>query len=606
MAGASDGPNGMSMTNLNLAPIGNCHVSALIDRFGRYVWACLPRPDGDPVFCSLLGGDRASEEAAGFWDIHLEGLVDHEQTYLRNTAVLRTVLRDGSGGAVEIIDFCPRSELRGRSYRPGAFARIVRPLSGNPRVRVRLRPAINWGAGRAETTFGSNHIRYVGGPLTVRLTTNATISYLLRERDFRLERTLYFFLGPDETFAEPLESLDALCELTVRDWRQWVRGLALPLEWQDAVIRAAIGLKLCFFEDTGAILAALTTSIPEAAHSGRNWDYRYCWLRDAYYVVQALNRLGAVDVLEGYLAYLRNLGDASGGELQPVYGLSLEAELEESVARHLPGYRGMGPVRIGNAAYTQKQHDVFGQVVLSTAQAFFDQRLLRQPSPKDFDIFEAWGQRAFELYDKPDAGLWELRGSAAIHTYSALMCWAACDRIAKAADRLGRSDRGPLWRARADMIARRIETEAWNADLESFVSTFGGAQLDASLLQLLDLRFIAADDPRFANTLRAVEHALVRNGQAMRYAHADDFGAPENAFSIATFWYIEALARVGRTGEARALFEHMLSLRTDAGLLSEDVDRTTGELWGNYPQTYSLVGIVNCAVMLSEPWSSLR
>jgi GH15 family glucan-1,4-alpha-glucosidase len=578
----------------------------LIDGRGRYVWACLPRPDGDPAFCALLGGDKPSEDSIGFWDIDLDGLDGHEQAYLRNTAVLSTILRDRQGGTIEILDFCPRGERRGRAYRPAAFARIVRPIAGSPRITVRLRPAVNWGEAAAATTFGSNHIRYVGGLYTLRLTTNASISYVLRERAFRLERTLYFFLGPDETFADPLEALDGLCDGTTRDWRLWVRSLALPLEWQDAVIRAAIGLKLCFFEDTGAIVAALTTSVPEAAGSGRNWDYRYCWLRDAYYVVQALNRIGAVDMLEGYLTYLRNLGDVSGGEMQPVYGIALEAELHESIADILPGYRGMGPVRIGNAAYVQKQHDVFGQVVLSTAQAFFDRRLLRQPTEKDFDALEAWGERAFELHDKPDAGLWELRGSAAIHTYSVLMCWAACDRLAKVAERLGRQERAQLWRARAELIARRIESDAWNPRLQSFVSSFGGENLDASLLQLLDLGFIRADDARMIGTLRAIERVLVRDGQALRYAHADDFGAPENAFTIATFWYIEALARVSRIADARALFEKMLTLRTRAGLLSEDLDRSTGELWGNYPQTYSLVGIINCAGLLSEPWSAVR
>ena len=225
-------------------------------------------------------------------------------------------------------------------------------------------------------------------------------------------------------------------------WRGWVRTLSVPLEWQEAVIRAAITLKLCAYEETGAIVAALTTSIPEHAVEParrRNWDYRYCWLRDAYYVVQALNRLGAADMLENYLGYLRNLVDqvGKGGQVQPVYGVGLEPVLTERIAPHLPGYRGMGPVRIGNQAHEHLQHDVYGQIVLSTVQAFFDERLLRPATVEDFRALEPVGERAFELHDKPDASLWEFRGREAVHTYSSVMCWAACDRLGNAAAAAG-------------------------------------------------------------------------------------------------------------------------------------------------------------------------
>jgi GH15 family glucan-1,4-alpha-glucosidase len=472
---------------------------------------------------------------------------------------------------------------------------------------VRLRVATRRGAARAETTSGSNHIRYLGEQVTLRLTTNAPVTYVLDETPFRVERPLTFFLGPDESFADEPAAVQRMCDATIADWQLWVRGLALPLEWQDAVVRAAIALKLCWFEETGAILAALTTSIPEAPDTQRTWDYRFCWLRDAYYVVQALNRLGAVDILEGYLAYLRNVSDtAPEGELQPVYGLGLEALLEESLVPELPGYRGMGPVRIGNAAYTQRQHDVYGQVVLSTAQAFFDSRLLRPVTLADFHALERVGEQAFRLYDRPDAGLWELRTKAAVHTYSAVMCWAACDRLANIATRLDLPDPARTWGERADTIADRVRREAWNEELGSYVAAFGGDKLDASLLQLLDLRFVKPDDPRFAATLKAIAKGLARGGYLLRYAHEDDFGAPENAFNICTFWYIEALALSGQAAEGRRLFERMLGHRTRAGLLSEDIAFATGELWGNYPQTYSLVGLINAAGLLSRPWSAVR
>jgi GH15 family glucan-1,4-alpha-glucosidase len=626
---------------LDLFPIGNCTASALVDRAGCYVWACVPRVDGDPFFSALLGGgDPAVQDAQGLWAIDVEGAVDVEQGYLRNTPILRTEIRTAAGGAVEIIDFCPRYRHLGRQYRPLAFVRLVRPLAGAPRVRMRLRPTMNYGERCCYQTAGSNHIRYVGQETTLRLTTDAPVSHVLEERTFRLEEPMGFFLGPDEGLDADVASVtQRMLRETTDYWRGWVRTLSVPLEWQEAVIRAAITLKLCAYEETGAIVAALTTSIPEhdaAPGSGRNWDYRYCWLRDAYYVVQALNRLGAADMLENYLVYLRNLVDQAGrgeahplhrvednqrslpglgaggapngkaGHIQPVYGVGLEPVLTEWIAPNLPGYRGIGPVRVGNQAHEHLQHDVYGQIVLSTVQAFFDERLLRPATVEDFHALEPIGERAFELHDKPDASLWEFRGREAVHTYSSVMCWAACDRLANAAAKLGLEDRAAYWSLRAGTIAAAIESRAWNPELARFAATFDGDELDASLLQLVDVRFVAPEDPRMQSTMAAVEAGLRRGPYMLRYAIPDDFGLPKTAFNFCTFWLIEALHLSGRTREARGLFEEMLGRRTRAGLLSEDITLDGRELWGNYPQTYSLVGLINCAMLLSKPWTSAR
>ncbi|HVI32001.1 glycoside hydrolase family 15 protein [Phenylobacterium sp.] len=624
---------------LDLFPIGNCTASALIDRAGRFVWACVPRVDGDPFFSALLGGgDPGDEIAQGVWDIQAEDQAEVRQGYLRNTPILRTEIADRSGARLEIIDFCPRYRQLGRVYRPLAFIRLIRPLAGTPRIRIRLRPTANYGEHATATTAGSNHMRFVGPEMTLRLTTDAPISHIGEERTFRLEEPIAMFLGPDEGFDSDVATTTArMLRETTDYWRSWVRTLSTPLEWQEAVIRAAITLKLCAYEETGAIVAALTTSIPEHAdESGqaRNWDYRYCWLRDAYYVVQALNRLGAADMLENYLVYLRNLVDqarkgdeapvygAAGagglgpatvvdksraGHVQPVYGVGLEPVLTEWVAPHLPGYRRMGPVRVGNQAHEHLQHDVYGQIVLSTVQAFFDQRLLRPATVDDFRALEPIGERAFELHDKPDASLWEFRGREAVHTYSSVMCWAACDRLANAAEKLGLSDRAKYWDGRAARVRETIETRAWNAELGRYAATFGGDELDASLLQLVDVRFCPPDHPRMVATMKAVEEGLRRGPFMLRYAIPDDFGEPKTAFNFCTFWLIEALHLSGRSEEARELFEEMLGRRTAAGLLSEDISFSgDGELWGNYPQTYSLVGLINCATLLSRPWSSVR
>lgn len=595
----------MTQPDLDLAPIGNCSISALVDRRGRYVWACAPRVDGDPVFSALMDGN---EPEHGFWDIELEGQTRIDQAYVRNTPVLRTVLTAEDGASVEIIDFCPRHPKHSRTYRPLAFGRIVRPLAGAPRIRVRLRPSADWGARRAERTNGSNHIRYLCTDVILRLTTDCPVSHIMNERTFRLEKAHAFFLGPDEGYDQDVgPGVTAALDRTVAYWQDWVRKLYLPLDYQDAVIRAAITLKLCAYEETGAIVAALTTSVPEFPESGRNWDYRYCWIRDAYYVVRALNRLGAVDLLENYLGYLRNLVDNSGGgHVQPVYGVGLEEDIDERITDTVAGYRGMKPVRVGNQAREHLQHDVYGQIVLPLVQAFYDQRLLRPGTIDDFHALEKVGERAFAMHDQVDAGLWEFRTIARVHTYSSVMCWAACDRLAKAADHLGLQDRRELWRERADIIRKRIETEAFLPDEGRFAASFGNRELDASLLQMTDLGFLDARDPRQVATFDAIERDLKKGPYLFRYVEPDDFGEPETAFNFCTFWFIEALHQNGRTEEAREIFEQMLSRRTHAGLLSEDISLGDDELWGNYPQTYSLVGIINCAVLLSRSWTDVR
>ncbi|MCH9049531.1 MAG: glycoside hydrolase family 15 protein [Proteobacteria bacterium] len=591
------------MSTLDLAVIGNCGFGALMDRRGRIVWSCMPRFDGDPVFCALLNGN-GDDEKFGFFDIVLEDFERSEQHYLHNTAIVVTTLYDANGSAVEITDFAPRFKQYGRIYRPLQMVRRVRPLSGSPRLTVRLRPVCDYGASRPERTNGSNHIRYITPAVTLRLTTDAPVTYILDEVPFVLEEPFTLILGPDESLTRPIEETARdFFERTSEYWIEWVRYLSLPFEWQDAVIRAAITLKLCNFEETGALIAAITTSIPEAAGSRRNWDYRYCWLRDAYFVVHALNRLGATKTMEDYLRYITNIVAMSeDGHLQPVYGIALEKRLTEKEVPSLAGYRAMGPVRVGNQAYEHVQNDVYGSVILASTQFFFDQRLVQPGDARLFEKLEKVGEQAVKLFDKPDAGMWELRTTAKVHTFSAVMCWAGCDRLAKVAARLGNEERAEAWRQHADHISGVIQEQAWDEKQNSFVESFGGADIDASLLLLNEIGFLAADDPRFAGTVAAVEKTLRRGDHIFRYATADDFGVPQTSFNICTFWYIDALAALGRAEEARDLFEKMLACRNHLGLLSEDLDPDTGELWGNFPQTYSMVGLINAAMRLSKTW----
>lgn len=594
----------VNQPSLNLAMIGNCTYAALIDNMARVVWCCLPRFDGDPVFHSLLG-TRGGEED-GTFAIELIGAARSEQLYLENTAVVQTRIFDGDGNAIEIVDFAPRFQRAGRMFRPTGMVRRVRPLAGHPRIRVSCRPRMNYGEIEPEVTFGSNHIRYVGNGQTLRLTTNASVTYVRAGTPFLLDGPLSFYLGPDESLTENPETL---CrnfeEETVHHWKLWTRRLGLPLEYQEAVIRAAITLKLCTYEETGAIIAAATTSIPEAAGTERNWDYRYCWLRDAFFVIRALNSLSEMETMENYLRYLNNIASITNGDhVQPLYGIGLEDRLEERTV-DLPGYRSMGPVRVGNQAYEHFQHDVYGNIVLGASQAFFDKRLLHQPGIDDFHRLEKVGERAFLMHDQSDAGIWELRTRARVHTSSSLMCWAACDRLAKIARQFGLEAREAFWRLRADQIHKSICEKGWNAEIGAFAESFGGKDMDASLLLMAEVGFLPAKDPRFIGTVDKIGSVLRKGNHLFRYHAADDFGAPENAFNICTFWYIDALARIGRKDEAREIYETLLSCRNHVGLLSEDTNPNTGELWGNFPQTYSMVGIINGAVRLSSDWGSM-
>ena len=591
------------MNTLDLGLIGNSTVGALVDRLGKIVWACLPRFDGDAVFCSLLREHKSATDF-GFFAVELVDFARAEQEYLTNTAILVTRLYDRHGGGIELTDFAPRFRQYGRMFCPMSLVRTIKRLAGNPRICIRIRPAHGYGAERPSVTYGSHHIRYVAPGLVFRVTTDASITAILEETPFFLEHAVTLLLGPDETVqASVVEVGRNFLEETAAYWREFVRFLNVPFEWQEAVIRAAITLKLNTYEDTGAIVAAMTTSIPEAPDSGRNWDYRYCWLRDAYFVVNALNRLGATRTMERHLGYILNIAAGTQqGRLQPVYGISGASTIEELEIASLPGYRGLGPVRIGTQAACQIQHDVYGSAILAATHVFFDERLVRSGDETLFHQLEKLGERALEFHDQPDAGIWERRGPPQIHTFSSVMCWAACDRLARIAIRLSLPVRAGYWRDCADRIHRVVCERAWHAQRNSFVATFDGDALDASLLLLHEVGFLAADDPRFIGTVNAVGNELRRGDFIFRYVEKDDFGVPASAFTVCTFWYIYALAAIGRMAEAREMFEKLHACRNRHGLLAEDIDPRTREQWGNFVQTYSMVGLINAAIRLSIRW----
>jgi GH15 family glucan-1,4-alpha-glucosidase len=591
---------------VNYGVIGNCQVAALIDERARMVWACLPRPDGDPVFSALLqkeGGDSVQ----GVFAVDMIDMVRSEQNYLRNSAIIETRLFDSHGGAVRIVDFAPRFRSRGRVFRPMMFVRSVEPLAGRPTLRLRLRPTAGFGERCEPGITGSHHIRYAADDLHYRMTTDASLASLLENRPMVLDQPLHFVIGPDETLQEsPAALAREFLGATLSYWQEWVRTLAVPADWQEAVIRSAITLKLCTYEDTGAVLAALTTSIPEAPHSTRNWDYRYCWLRDSYFVVQTLNRLGATRTMEAYLHYIDHIiASSTADTLQPLYGISGDPHAQEKAALSLSGYRGMGPVRFGNLAAVQVQHDVYGSVILAATQLFFDDRLVRSGDQVLLERLYRLGKRAVATFEEPDAGPWEFRGRLQRHTFSAAISWAGCDRLARIAQRVGNASAAREWSATAAYMREEILQGAWSEERQSFTSAFGNRDIDATALLLPELGLLPATDVRFLKTLERIEEELRVGDLLFRYKHADDFGTPENAFTVCAFWYVNALAAAGRKDEARERFSRLLELRNPLGLLSEDIQPATGELWGNFPQTYSMVGIIGSALRLSRSWEEI-
>jgi GH15 family glucan-1,4-alpha-glucosidase len=592
------------MSTLELGVIGNCAIASLIDRRGRHVWHGLGRLDGDPVFNSLLGGN---EPQGGFMEAAVAGGKEGRQRYLPNTAILETIV-EGTTGTLRIVDFAPRFRRFGRMFRPPMLVRRLEPVAGRPRVTLRLRPTFNYGGLKPQVTSGSHHARFVGDAAVLRLTTDASVTYILHETEFGVDQPITLIVGADESITEDPDSLGrSFLAETESYWQSWVRDLNIPFDWQAAVIRAAITLKLCSFEDTGAVLAALTTSVPEAAGTPRTWDYRFSWLRDSFFTVNALNRLSATRTMEGFVRFIVNIveGGSSRGEadqIAPLFPIAPGTDTAEKLIDTLPGYRGYGPVRIGNAAVIQRQNDTYGSMVMTAAQMFWDERLPRHGDMELYRQLCVVGNEAHKAALTPDAGLWEYREREEVHTFSAAMCWAAQHRLGMIARRVGADGESREWLARAGVLRQEVLQRATMAEGGWLSGVLDRDMADASSLVLPEIGLLRCDDPRFHATLDVIGKRLMKNGFLMRYVEADDFGKPSNAFLLCTFWYIDALASVGRRQEALELFNNVLGRRNHVGLLSEDIDPKTGELWGNFPQTYSQVGLILSAMRLSRTW----
>ncbi len=579
-----------NINQYKLGIIGNCHFSALVDLNANIKWLCWPRFDSGFIFGSLL-----DEKKGGHFSINpaLQDFVS-QQSYIENTNILVTKF-ENQEGVFEVTDFAPRFSIDEGFHKPLMLFRKVRKIAGHPRIKVQCRPVGDYGKIKPEVYIDSHHIRYSGLTEPVRLTTNASLTLIQQENDFFLNEDLYFVLSWGLHLEGPLiHTFDNFLIKTKEYWQTWVRHCTLPKVFQKEVIRSALTLKLHQFEDTGAIIASCTTSLPEIEREGRNWDYRFCWLRDTYYTLSALNSLGHFEEMEKFAHFIENLNMGSLDSLQPVYGIDGQTCREE-VELDLDGYRNNKPVRIGNNAGTQVQHDAYGQIVMALFNLYTDQRLLKKETYPTRSLHFLLGYIEKKI-EQPDNGLWEFRGHKSMHSYSALFHWvgsAACQKIA-----ILRNDQVLEMKAQMCKIrAFDLLEKSYSLNKKAYTQAIGSEDLDASLLQMITLGYFH-DQPKqkAIEHLRAIQKDLeISPGFLLRYKHTDDFGLQKSAFLVCSFWYIEALIYLDFYDEAISLFKNVLKAQNHLGLMSEDFDIHSLSQWGNFPQTYSHVGLINCA-----------
>jgi GH15 family glucan-1,4-alpha-glucosidase len=580
---------------LHHGAIGNGRVLALVAPTSAIEWLCLPRFDSPSVFGRLLDAEHGGTfRVLGRGKKELAGTI----SYLPNTNVLSTRFVDGDD-EWEVIDFAPRV-MRGTTVDvPIEIIRLVRPIRGVPHISFDLDPRPDYArAPRVVVPSGAGlAIEGAGGPLTV--FTNLSRELFAPGNEIPLRGPVYTVITWGRRPERPtMAEINLLLDETIIGWRTWAKSCALPWFAAEKVLRSALCLKLHAFHDTGAIIAAATTSIPEAMGTPRTWDYRYCWLRDAAFVVEALRRLSHLSEGEQFIRFLRDVADA--GPLQPLYGLAGERDVPEIMLPHLAGFGGNGHVRIGNAAAIQKQHDLMGELVLCLETMLTDPRLVVGDREQFFTLIERMVEDAIQLAPVPDMGIWEFRTLLRPYTFSRAMCWAAIDRGAAIARKFGRASEAARWAEVAEREKAEILTRAFNPELKMFTQALDGTYADAANLLLPTIGIIDARDPRFLSTLDAYERDLGAAGLLRRYVNPDDFGATHSAFTICAFWWAEALALAGRLDEAIAVFERVCRFANSLGLFSEDVDPATGQLLGNFPQAYTHVGLVHAACTISE------
>jgi GH15 family glucan-1,4-alpha-glucosidase len=583
------------MHKYNLGIIGNCSFLAYIDTDTDIRWMCMPRFDSSFIFGSLLDKNKGGS----FKIMPQDSSASSEQYYIENTNVLCTEITTDKG-KYRVTDFAPRFQQHERAFRPLMVIRKLELLEGNPKIAVRCKPVYDYGETTLKMDQGSNHIQYTGSDSPMRLTTNIPLNYVKDESSFVLTGTKYLVFSYGKLFEANLENTaEQFLSSTVNYWTKWVKTTYVPNFHQGHILRSALALKLHQYEDTGGIIASGTASLPEFNESTRNWDYRYCWMRDSYYTLMAFNSMGHFEELEKYFGFIENIIHNEDSRIQPLYSITGEKQITE-IELPLEGYLGVNkPVRIGNDAYTHIQNDVYGQVLASMLPLFVDKRLSKRGDHNKALIHKLIGF-IDKTIDEPDAGIWEFRNLKQLHCYTFMFQWVGAKAALKIAKDLGDQDLIIKSQILIDKAAEKIEG-CYNPEMQAYAQAVGSSYMDASCLQLITTNYLDPTSERAKLHLQAIEkHLVTKDGMVYRYLHEDDFGKPHTTFIICSFWYVEALACVGRLEEAQEIFEKLIKKTTNhLNLISEDVSED-GDQWGNFPQTYSHVGLMNAAFRIAR------
>jgi GH15 family glucan-1,4-alpha-glucosidase len=601
----------MSVPIADYGLIGDCETAALVSRDGSIDWLCWPRFDSDSLFACLLG-----EPQHGYWRIGPDDPnITGTRRYVTDTLVLETELSSADGSAV-LTDFMP--PRTGHSH----LVRLVRGVKGRLKLRVDL--VVRPGYGREQPWIrrlddakGGPVFVAIAGPDMVALRTPVD----LERRDGSLSATFEVAAGETVPFVlsyapsharipEALDPAEAL-KRTTAFWRRWCEGTKHRLQFaseeiEAAVVRSLITLKALTYAPTGGIVAAPTTSLPEAPGGKRNWDYRFCWIRDATITLLALMDAGHYDEAKAWRDWLLRAAAGAPDQLQIMYGIAGERRLTEWEVDWLPGYGGARPVRIGNAAHLQLQLDVYGELMDALHQA---RKGGLPENDAAWELQQAVLTHLEQVWREPDEGLWEVRGPPRHFTYSKVMTWVAVDRYIRSAEMFGIEAPLAHWRSLREEMHREICAKGYDGKRGCFVQAYGSEALDASLLLLPTLGFVSADDPRFRGTVAAIERELLVDGFVRRYdpGRTDDgLGEGEGVFLACSFWIADAYAMTGRVDEAKTLFQRLLGLRNELGLLAEEYDPRHRRMLGNFPQAYSHVALIETAKRLGTLSSDER
>ena len=583
--------------NLNYGVIGNCRTAALISERGSIEWLCFPDFDSPSVFAALL--DRTKGGSFGF-DVPDGYAV--RQSYVPHTNILSTRFASDEG-EFEVLDYMPcYRSFEKEHYLPAELYRYIRFVKGRPRFRIRYDPAPNYAQGEVRIRRTAGFIEsYSSADNKDRqyLYSSIPLQAVAGREEIRLEKDEFLLLSYNEKVI-PIDIEREKIEYcrTLVYWLNWTNRTRQYTCYNEVVERSMLVLKLLSYYN-GAMLAALTTSLPETVGGVRNWDYRFCWLRDASMSIETMFRVGHTGAARRFMKFIQS-SFMSRHDYQIMYGIRGERKLTEVILEHLDGYKGSKPVRIGNDAYHQKQNDSFGYLMDLVWQYY---RLM--PGTLD-EIEDMWEMvksilaTVAEEWRNPDKGIWEIRGEEQHFVSSKVMCWVALDRGARIAAKLGKEEFAARWREEAEAIRRDVIEHGWKSEIHSFSQAYGNLALDSSLLLMEPYGFIAANDPHYRKTVEAVRKALFRKGLMYRYNSEDDFGVPSSAFTMCTFWLIRALFVTGQRNEAKTLFSQVLRYGNHLGLFSEHLDFDTKEQLGNFPQAYSHLAIVNTALLFAE------